>query len=97
MVFIVSVVGGGLIYPQLTWADCRGQESEIVSELNELAAQMGSSNDGICNLVRRALPVYRKGVNFYANCPAADPTGQNYKALLQTVQSMEQTAQQACS
>ena len=94
---LVLVLAGVFTYPALSLADCRQEESQIMAELNQLASQLNSAGDGICNMVRRAIPVYQRGSNFYANCPAADPTGQQREALEAAVQSMMQTAQQVCT
>jgi hypothetical protein len=82
---------------QSSFADCQSMQEQIQSELAQVSQEMSQANDGICNMLRRAMPVFQKGVRFYQSCPAADPTGQQADALQTTLQSMEQSAQQACA
>jgi hypothetical protein len=82
---------------QSTFADCQSMEAQIQAELTQVGQEMSQANDGICNMLRRAMPVFENGVRFYQGCPAADPTGQQAQALQATLQSMQQSAQQVCA
>jgi len=82
---------------QSSFADCRNMEAEIQAELAQTSQSMTQANDGICNMLRRAMPVFEKGIRFYQSCPAADPSGQQAQTLQATLQSMQQSAQQVCA
>jgi hypothetical protein len=81
----------------IAFADCQAMESQINAELAQVSQQLTSSNDGICNMLRRAIPVFQRGLQFFQSCPAADPNGQEAAAIQQTLQSMQQSAQAACA
>lgn len=79
------------------FADCQVMESQIQAELAQVSQQLTFPSDGICSTLRRAIPVYQRGLQFFQSCPAADPTGQEAAAIQQTLQSMQQSAQAACA
>jgi hypothetical protein len=86
-----------ILTSNIAFADCQAMESQIQAELAQVNQQLSSSNGGICNMLRRAIPVYQRGLQFFQSCPAADPTGQESAAIQQTLQSMQQSAQAACA
>ncbi len=94
----LSAFSALLLAAPAAFADCQVQESQIQAELMRLSQEMAaSSSGGVCNSVRRAIPVFQRGVQFYSSCPAADPTGQQRQALEQTLQGMIETAHAACN